>query len=357
MTDRSPDGARRARPLPVAILALAVAMSSTVDATTASCEPAFAPGPATPRAALAQDVALLDATEIAPGVHVLRGGADGNVLVLAGATETLVVDGQAAAVRESVQATVASVADAPVRWVVTTHFHPDHVGANAVYAAGGATVVAHEACREEMTRRSEVAAIGWTIEAAPEAAWPTLTYADRLDLHVAVARADGESTDGTAGAPDAASEVVELHHLPAAHTAGDTAVRLRHADVIHTGDVLELGAYPFLDIWHGGTLDGLVAAVDRLLELGGPDTRYVPGHGPVADRAEVEAYRAMLAALQSEVRDAIAAGTHAEDFLASGPMDDVDPRWGSAKGAARLATYAFVQAAPEELVRARDDDG
>jgi cyclase len=277
----------------------------------------------------------LTVTTLTPRVSVLSGGPDGNILVLDGENEALIVDGQALDKLESVLAAVASVTEAPVRAVINTHYHPDHVGANGAYAAQGATVISHAACREQMTRASEVAALGWAIEAAPEAAWPTLTYDVRLDLHIE-------------------GEVVELHHLPAAHTGGDTVVRLRNADVIHAGDVFELAEYPFLDIWHGGSLPGLVAAVDRLLELAGENTRIVPGHGPVVGRAELVAYRDMLATLFERVSGAIDAQQHAEDFFAGGPTDDFDARWGSPRGAARLATYAFVGMAPEDLVRSRD---
>lgn len=278
----------------------------------------------------------LGVTTLTPRVHVLSGGPDGNVLVVAGDTEALLVDGQALDKLDAVRAAVAEVTAAPVRTVINTHYHPDHVGANGAYVAEGATVISHRACREQMTKASEVAALRWRIEAAPREALPTLTYEERLVLHL-----EGET--------------VELIHVPAAHTGGDTIVRLREADVIHTGDLFELGAYPFLDIWHGGSLPGLVAGIDELLELAGPDTRIVPGHGPVAGREELLAYREMLGVVLARVQAAIAADQHAEDFLEAGPTDDLAPRWGSPAGAARLATYAFIGLAPPELVRSREE--
>jgi len=268
-------------------------------------------------------VSHLTHTGLRPGVHLLSGGADGNVLVLVADEGLLVVDGQAVDKLPAVREAIAGVSDAPVRYVVNTHYHPDHVGANAAYAAEGATVVSHARCRDAMTRRSVVEELAWTVEAAPEDAWPTLTYDERLTLHVG-------------------DERVELTHLPAAHTDGDTVVHLREADVLHTGDLFEVGAYPFLDIWHGGSLGGLVAACDALLARCSDDTILVPGHGPPSARGDLVAYRAMLATLLERVTAAVAAGQSAEEFLAGRPVDDFDPRWGSPRAAARLAAIAFL---------------
>ncbi len=294
--------------------------------------------PASPAQAQEQEQQqfALQVNQVRPHVHVLSGGPDGNVLVLVQEGAALLVDGQAVDKLSAVLSALSTVTDVPVRYVVNTHYHPDHVGANATFAERGATLISHRACREEMGRRSEVAALGWTIEAAPPEALPQLTYEGRLRLRL------GE-------------EVVDLHHMPAAHTAGDTVVHLKTANVIHTGDLFEVGGYPFLDIWHGGSLPGLVSAMDRLLELSDEETRFVPGHGPISSRADVVAYREMLAGALLRVQGAIDAGQHAQDFLASRPEVDFDYRWGSPKGALRLLTYAFIDLAPEDLVRTRGE--
>jgi glyoxylase-like metal-dependent hydrolase (beta-lactamase superfamily II) len=317
-----------------AMLLLATAALSTGLLTGhAWADPPAAPQVASPAAVELTSMRLTDR------VHVLHGGPDGNVLVLTGTDGLLLVDGQAADKLGAVQEAVSRLSDAPVRFVVNTHYHPDHVGANAAYAEQGATVVSHVHAREDMSRRSVVEEMGWTLEPAPREAWPGLTYRSRMELHL-----DGET--------------VVLEHLPAAHTGGDTLVHLRDANVLHAGDVYEVEAYPFLDIWHGGTLEGMVAAVDRMLEIAGPGTQVVPGHGPVSTRADLVDYRSMLSTLRERIEAAVAAGQSLDEFLATDPTADFSERRGSQAGAVRLATIAFMgQAAAREAAPQGADVG
>jgi len=310
---------------------------------------AAAPGPGFAQEADAAAVpGALRHSRLAPGVHLLSGGADGNVLLVVAGDEALLVDGRSVEGVEALRAAVAGITTARVRWVVDTHYHPDHVGANAAYAAEGATVVSHQRCRQDMTRRSAVESMGWVVEAAPQEAWPTLVYDERLTLHL------GGATEPVAGATPAdvpGSLTVELLHAPAAHTSGDTIVCVREAHVLHTGDIVELGAYPFLDVWHGGSLAGCVGAVQLLLARCDESTQLVPGHGPVAGRADLLAYGQMLETLAQRVQAAIAAGQHVEAFLAGDPTGDFEARWGNPRSAARLAALAFAGAAPPELMQ------
>lgn len=274
---------------------------------------------------------------LAPGVQMLSGGPDGNVLVVDGADARLVVDGQAPGRADVVLAAIDELEGPPVRWVVNTHFHEDHRGLNAALAERGATVVSHREARALMQRGETIEDIGWTLTAAPAEALPGLVTAGDLTLHL------GGMT-------------VRLLHMPAAHTAGDLAVYVPEADVILAGDVFELGAWPFLDLWHGGTVDGLVAAADRLLEIAGDDTVIVPGHGPPSDRATVARWRDVIVGLRDKVDVAIAAGQTYVEFADSAPTRAWDDRWGGAAGGRRLAIFAFVERSRVQQGRSADGD-
>ena len=117
---------------------------------------------------------------------------------------------------------------------------------------------------------------------------------------------------------------IEVFGFTDAHTDGDLAVFFRDDNVLHTGDIVEVGAYPFIDWWGGGTLAGTITAVDRLLQLCDADTKIVPGHGPVVDREHVVAYREMLVTVQQRVRDAIAAGATLDEVMDAGFTREFD---------------------------------
>ncbi|MCB9897669.1 MAG: MBL fold metallo-hydrolase [Planctomycetes bacterium] len=276
---------------------------------------------------------------LAPDLHVLRGGRDGNVLVLGDADGALLVDSLTPGREPELLATLGSLGIEPgdVRFVVDTHYHEDHVGANDELAAAGALLVAHDETRRLMTLADELPEMGWTITPAPEAALPTLTFADGLTLHV------GE-------------HVVRLVHLPAAHTGGDVLVQLADANVLHVGDVFELGAFPFVDLWHGGSFDGLLAALDTIAEMSDDATRIVPGHGPVSDRKTVRAEREVVARVLERAALAVADDLDFDTWLGSGPLDDVDPKWGTGRDAVRFAWLAYNDRVMARDAKASADD-
>jgi cyclase len=122
---------------------------------------------------------------------------------------------------------------------------------------------------------------------------------------------------------------VHAFHVPPAHTDGDAIVHFRKADVIHMGDTFFNGMYPFIDLDTGGNLAGMIAAVDRVLAMAKPSTKIIPGHGPLASRADLEGYRAMLVAVRDRVAEHVKAGRTAEQIKAAAPLKDLDAKWGN----------------------------
>lgn len=272
-------------------------------------------------------------TTLADGVHLLSGGPDGNVLVIDGEDARLVVDGWSPDRVDVLLEALDALPGPPLRFVVNTHYHEDHRGLNAPLAARGATLVAHAATRDFMTRTGHIQELGHTMRAAGVDTLPHVVTPGDLSLHL--------------GGRD-----VELIHLPAAHTGGDLAVHVPDAGIVHTGDVFELGAWPFLDAWHGGSLEGIVAACARIAELAGDDGVVVPGHGPPSDSATVRAYRKVMLGLQRKVAAATADVPEDEEgaqavlteFMRSAPTAEWDDRWGGAAGGRRLAAIAWLDA-------------
>ena len=192
---------------------------------------------------------------LAENVHVLVGGG-GHILLLTGDDGALLVDSGYEQVAEQVIAAARAVRDVPIRYVVNTHWHFDHTGGNQALSRGGAVIVAHANVRRCMETERHIDHIDHTQPAARAAALPTITFSDSMTLHVA-------------------DECVQLLHVDPAHTDGDTLVYLKKANVLHIGDVGFMGQYPFIDIAAGGSIDGMIAAVDRALSLVNAETQVV----------------------------------------------------------------------------------
>jgi len=260
--------------------------------------------------ALAQDFGKYEfrVQDLGGGLHWLR-GAGGNVLACAGPDGVLLVDSDYEPMAAKLQAAVAALGAGPARWVVNTHWHFDHVGGNAALAQAGATIVGHANQRARMATGQRIAILEEDVAPSPAAALAGLTFTDSLTFHL-----NGETVD--------------LWHVPAAHTDGDVVVRFRRANVVHAGDVFFHTGYPFLDVSSGGSIDGLIAAVEAILALADDGTRIVPGHGPLAAKADLAVYRDLLREFRDLVAREMAAGRDLAAILAAKPTARLDEKYG-----------------------------
>ena len=255
------------------------------------------------------DKVQIVADQMAPNLTMLSGSAGldpshddaagGRIGVLSGPDGILMVDAQYAQLTDKVTAAIRRISAAPIRFLVNTHIHRDHTAGNANFARMGAVIFAREELREGMVRISQSPNASSNPLSDP-AGFPVVTYGmgPPVTIHI-----DGETVD--------------LIPVRAAHTGGDTMIRFENANVIMIGDFYRNYGYPFIDTKNGGSLKGMLEALDMTMKLAGPDTRLVPGHGTIIKRDDMIPYRDMILAIENNVQSMIAQGKTLQDVLAA----------------------------------------
>ena len=260
-------------------------------------------------------------------------GAGGNIAVQAGDEGVLVVDTGLAQNADQVIAAIKKLSDKPIRWIINTHVHPDHTGGNAALSKAGsktngqpAEILAHE---NVLTRMSAPAAKIAT------AAWPTDTYfPEEKDIYF-----NGEA--------------VMLYHEPQAHTDGDSIIFFRKSDVVVAGDTFVTTSYPYIDQANGGSIQGEINALNRILDLTVPaheqegGTFVIPGHGRVCDEADVLEYRDMVTIVRDRIADMVKRKLTLDQVKAARPTLDYDLHYGSTTGF--VTTAGFIEAVYKDL--------
>ncbi|MGB0627092.1 MAG: MBL fold metallo-hydrolase [Alphaproteobacteria bacterium] len=247
---------------------------------------------AMPNVASAQEISA-----IKDGIHVIM-GRGGNIGVSVGEDGVFMIDDQFAPATEAILGQVKTVTDQPVRFLVNTHFHRDHTGGNENLGKAGVLIFAHDNVRARLLAGD-----------APADALPVVTFNDTTTFHM-----NGQT--------------VRVFHTANAHTDGDAMIHFQEADVIHMGDTFFNGFYPFIDSRSGGSIEGVFRSIDLVLELADAETVIIPGHGPIADRDDLIAYRDMLMKARDAISPLIADGKFVEEIVAAAPTKEFDAQWG-----------------------------
>lgn len=244
-------------------------------------------------------------TKISNNFYTLE-GQGGTIGVLAGPEGILMVDDQFAPLSQKIVAAVRQISNSPIRFLVNTHVHPDHTGGNENFGKMGVTIVSRDELRARLAHPVP-AANGTPGVPAPAMALPLVTYEGRMTFHM-----DGEDA--------------ELVPIPRAHTDGDTLIFFHNADVIMTGDFFRSVGYPNIDRANGGSLKGMLAGLDQLIQAAGPNTKIVPGHGDIVNKNDVAAHRDMMIAIRDKVDPMVKEGKTLAEIVASKPTANYDAK-------------------------------
>lgn len=265
--------------------------------------------------ALSQDPRL-KTVPVTERIFMLQ-GRGGNIGLCIGEDGAFLIDDQFAPMVPQIKAAVARHSKTPVRFLVNTHFHGDHTGGNERLGTAGALIYAHDNVRKRMTADQ----LRKNLRKTASAALPVVTFDKALTFHW-----NGEE--------------IHVFHVEHAHTDGDAIIHFKKANVFHTGDVMFNGLFPYIDLSSGGSIRGLIAAVEKVLALTDDESKIIPGHGDLATRLDLQAYRDMLVSVKTGVAQLVAKGKTEQEVVAAKPAKEYAAKW----------TWGFIT--PDKFVRA-----
>jgi cyclase len=280
-------------------------------------QPMPAPAAATPP----PDVKI-ETVNISPGIYMLT-GRGGNIGLTVGVDGAAIIDDQFADMVPKIRAAVALLSEQPVQFVINTHLHGDHTGGNDAFGAAGAVIIAHENVRKRLGNDQVNPTTGAPIPARARDALPVITFADQASLHFN-------------------DDVLQFTYLPNAHTETDIVVRFRKANVLHMGDLF-VGGFPFIDGNSGGTFDGLIRAHESVLASVDDATRIIRGHGPLGNKAELQAYHDMLVVVRDRIARLVRAKKTQDQVVEARPTKEFEEKYGGTNfNAAQWIGRAYV---------------
>jgi glyoxylase-like metal-dependent hydrolase (beta-lactamase superfamily II) len=264
----------------------------------------------------------IETVSVSPGIYMLV-GRGGNIGLTVGVDGAAIIDDQFADMVPKIRAAVALLSDQPVQFVINTHLHGDHTGGNDAFGAAGAVIIAHENVRRRLGSDQVNATTGAAIPARARDALPVITFADQATLHFN-------------------DDDLQFSYLPAAHTETDIVVRFRKANVVHMGDLFVAG-FPFIDGNSGGTFDGLIRAHASVLATVDDATKIIRGHGPLGNKAELQAYHDMLVVVRDRIAKLVRAKKTQEQVIEARPTKEFEEKYGGPNfNAAQWIGRAYV---------------
>jgi len=246
-------------------------------------------------------------TKLYDNIWLLQ-GAGGNMAVQTGKDGIILIDSSFATAVPHIKEAIASVSTDAPHALINTHWHIDHVDGNEGMHAAGYKVIAHDKTKTRMSEPAEMKLFHMTIPTYPAGAIPSTTFADTLK----------NNHNG---------DTVELFHYDPAHTDTDIYIHFQNADVLHLGDIFFNKSYPFIDEGSGGSIGGTISAAQKSLGLAGDKTKIIPGHGPLGDKADLQAYIDMLSTVRDKVTALKKSGASEQEVIAKKPTADLDPAW------------------------------
>jgi cyclase len=232
----------------------------------------------------------------------------GNLAVFIGEDGTFLIDDQFAPLTENILEEINKIGGKIPKFLVNTHWHFDHTGGNENLGKAGTLIVAHDNVRKLLSTDNTIKVFNKEIKALPQQALPVVTFSTDTNFHIN-------------------DETIHVFHVHNAHTNGDSVVHFKNSNVIHAGDVWFNGFYPFIDVEHGGSLEGVITAATTIINLVDEETVIIPGHGPVGDRKALVEYRDMLASVLDKLLIYKSQGKSVEEVIEAKPTKELDATW------------------------------
>jgi cyclase len=251
----------------------------------------------------------LKVTPLGQGLYVFSGDG-GDVTAIVDDGSTLLIDSGLASRISELSDAIFKTTMRPITRLVNTHWHFDHTGGNTYFGSSGVTIISQENVKRQLSSVQNIPFVGLRDGHYPSQALPGVTYSSSMILQQG-------------------SQKLTLENYGPAHTNGDSVIYIAPSNVAVVGDIFSNHFYPIIDLASGGSIDGMIHSVDRILAQTDAQTKIVPGHGPVATRADLQDYRDMLVQVRQRIKDLITAGKTMDEVVTAAPTKDFDAKWGS----------------------------
>lgn len=254
------------------------------------------------------DAVQIETIQVTDNIYMLI-GSGGNIGVITGNDGVLIVDNQFAPLAPKIKAAIAKISSKPVKYVINTHWHGDHMGGNEVFGSDGSIIIAHNNVRTRLSTDQFMEHQQREVPARPEIAWPIVTFSDEITYYFN-------------------DEEILVRHAPPAHTDGDAAIYFKNANVIHMGDAFVRYGYPFIDISSGGSVTGMATNLDDIIAITDDNTIVIPGHGELSTRQDMIEFRDILMDIIDGVQQGIDDGMNLGQIQSLAIASKYDEQWG-----------------------------